>query len=66
MVVRRDAERGRFSVLYYRAGRIIACDAVNTPLDFMAVKSALANGATIPADEAADPAAMLKTLVRVA
>jgi 3-phenylpropionate/trans-cinnamate dioxygenase ferredoxin reductase subunit len=64
VVVRRDAERGRFSVLYYRTGRIIACDAVNTPLDFMAVKSALAGGATIPADDAADPAVMLKTLVR--
>lgn len=65
-VVRRDAERGKFSVLYYRGERLIAADAINTPLDFMAVKAALAAGATIPADEAADPAVMLKTITRPA
>jgi 3-phenylpropionate/trans-cinnamate dioxygenase ferredoxin reductase component len=65
-VVRRDAERGKFSVLYYRDGRILAADAVNTPLDFMAVKAALASGANIPADEAADPHVMLKTVTRPA
>lgn len=66
-VVRRDDERGKFSVLYYRAGRIIAADCVNAPLDFMAVKNALAKGQNIPADAvqaaaAADPAVQLKTL----
>jgi 3-phenylpropionate/trans-cinnamate dioxygenase ferredoxin reductase subunit len=61
-VVRRDDERGKFTVLYYRAGRIIAADCVNAPLDFMAVKNALAKGQNIPADAAADPAVQLKTL----
>lgn len=61
-VLRRDEERGKFSVLYYRQGRIIAADCVNAPLDFMAVKNALAKGQNIPADAAADPATPLKTI----
>jgi len=61
-LVRRDDERGKFSVLYYRDGRIIAADCVNTPLDFMAVKNALAKGQNIPAGAAADPGTMLKTI----
>ena len=65
-VVRQDQARGKFSVLYYRQGRVIAVDAVNTPLDFMAVKNALTAGATIPPDEAADPAVMLKSITRPA
>ena len=55
-MVRRDEERGKFRVLYYRGGQIIAADCVNAPLDFMAVKNALAKGQNIPADAAADPA----------
>jgi 3-phenylpropionate/trans-cinnamate dioxygenase ferredoxin reductase component len=61
-VVRSPGAPGKHSVLYYRDGRVIAADCVNVPLDFMAVKAALARGATIPADAAADPAAPLKSL----
>jgi 3-phenylpropionate/trans-cinnamate dioxygenase ferredoxin reductase subunit len=61
-VVRNDRERGKFSVLYYRQGRIIAADCVNAPLDFMAVKNALAKGLNIPAEAAADPGTQLKTI----
>lgn len=61
-VVRRDDERGKFSVLYYRGDAIIAADCVNAPLDFMAVKAALAARATIPAERAADPAVQLKAI----
>lgn len=61
-LVRRDEERGKFSVLYYRNGQIIAADCVNTPLDFMAVKNALAKGANIPFDLAADVATPLKSI----
>lgn len=61
-VLRRDEERGKFSVLYYRQGRVIAADCVNAPLDFMAVKNALAKGQNIPAVAAADPATPLKTI----
>ena len=61
-VLRRDEDRGKFSVLYYRQGQVIAADCVNAPLDFMAVKNALAKGQNIPADAAADPATQLKTI----
>ncbi|MDD0857805.1 oxidoreductase C-terminal domain-containing protein [Arthrobacter alpinus] len=61
-LVRRDDERGKFSVLYYRAGHIIAADCVNTPLDFMAVKNALAKGQNIPADAASDATVPLKSI----
>lgn len=62
-VVRDDTERGKFSVLYYRHGQIIAADCANAPLDFMAVKQALAKGKNIDADAAADVPTMLKKLI---
>src|SRR5699024_2499690 len=46
-VVRDATERGKFSVLYYRNGQIIAADCANAPLDFMAVKQALGKGKNI-------------------
>ena len=52
----------KLSLLYYREGQIIAADCVNVPLDFMAVKAALAKGANIPADLAADPRVPLKKI----
>jgi 3-phenylpropionate/trans-cinnamate dioxygenase ferredoxin reductase subunit len=61
-LVRSSGVPGRHSVLYYRCGRVIAADCVNVPLDFMAVKAALARGGTIPADLAADPATSLKSI----
>ncbi|WP_433606489.1 NAD(P)/FAD-dependent oxidoreductase [Prescottella agglutinans] len=61
-VVRRDDTKGKFTVLYYRRGRVVAADCVNNPLDFMAVRNALVKGAHIPADLAADPATALKTI----
>ena len=61
-VVRRDDERGKFSVLYYRDGQIIAADCVNAPLDFMAVRTALAKNQQIPADQAGDMSIMLKSI----
>ena len=63
-VIRRDEARGKFSVLYYRDGQIVAADCVNHPLDFMAVRGALGKNQNIPADEAADPATPLKSIVR--
>jgi len=62
-VVRHDTERGKFSVLYYRHGQIIAADCANAPLDFMAVRQALSKGKNIDADAAADVSTMLKTLI---
>ncbi|GAA4094134.1 NAD(P)/FAD-dependent oxidoreductase [Nocardioides kongjuensis] len=63
-VVRQDEAKGKYSVLYYRGDAIIAADCVNAPLDFMAVKAAIASGAAIPPGEAADPAVQLKSISR--
>jgi 3-phenylpropionate/trans-cinnamate dioxygenase ferredoxin reductase subunit len=65
-VVRGDLDEERFSVLYYRHGRLIGVDAVNKPADYMAVRKALAQGATIPQDAAADSTAALKSLITTA
>jgi 3-phenylpropionate/trans-cinnamate dioxygenase ferredoxin reductase subunit len=65
-VLRGDPDSERFSVLYYRGGRLIAADAVNNPVDYMAVRKALSTGATIPAEAAADAGTPLKTLLTAA
>lgn len=64
-LVRHDGTGDRFSMLYYAGDQVVAADCVNVPLDFMAVRSALAQGATIPFDQAADPEVRLKTLITV-
>jgi 3-phenylpropionate/trans-cinnamate dioxygenase ferredoxin reductase component len=53
-VLRGDTAAERFSVLYYRAGRLLAVHAVNVPRDYLAVRRALAGGQEIPAELAAD------------
>jgi 3-phenylpropionate/trans-cinnamate dioxygenase ferredoxin reductase subunit len=62
-VVRGDGEDGRLSVLYYRAGRLVAADVAGNPRDFNAVKDALARGCTIDPDAAVDASVPLKTLI---
>jgi 3-phenylpropionate/trans-cinnamate dioxygenase ferredoxin reductase component len=57
-------EPGRLTVLYFRAGRLIAADAVNNPRDFMAVKRALAAGGTLDPDRAGDLSLSVKDLLR--
>jgi 3-phenylpropionate/trans-cinnamate dioxygenase ferredoxin reductase component len=57
-------EPARLTVLYFRAGRLIAADMVNNPRDFMAVKRALASGGTIDPDRAGDVAVPVKDLLR--
>jgi 3-phenylpropionate/trans-cinnamate dioxygenase ferredoxin reductase subunit len=65
-VVRGDPDGERFSVLYYRQGRLIAVDAVNAPGDYMVVRKALTQGASIPAQRAADASTPLKQLLLAA
>lgn len=60
VVVRGEPDSEKFSVLYYRGGRLIAADCVNHPVEFMAVRNALGRGATIPPDAAADVRIPLK------
>lgn len=62
-VVRGNPDQDAFSVLYYKAGRLLAIDAVNQVSDFMAVRKCLAAGQTIDSVAAADSATPLKTLI---
>jgi 3-phenylpropionate/trans-cinnamate dioxygenase ferredoxin reductase component len=62
-VVRGDPAEEAFSVLYYRGDHLLAIDAVNMPRDYMAVRKALTDGASIDADRAGDPAIPLKELM---
>ena len=62
VLVRHDEAKGRYSVLYYRGESVIAADCINAPLDFIAVRSALARRATIPFDAAGDVAVQLKSV----
>jgi 3-phenylpropionate/trans-cinnamate dioxygenase ferredoxin reductase subunit len=61
--VRGDPATGKFAVLYYRDGELLAVDAVNSPADYLVVRKALATGRTFPADRAADPEIPLKSLL---
>lgn len=63
VVLRGDPESQRFSALYYRADRLIAIDAVNTPRDYMAVRKILEGGGSVPRTVATDLDVQLKTLV---
>jgi 3-phenylpropionate/trans-cinnamate dioxygenase ferredoxin reductase subunit len=63
VVVRGEPDSERFSALYYREGRLLAVDAVNSPVDYMVVRKALAQGTTIAAEKAADSGTPLKNLL---
>jgi len=54
-VVRGDTEAEKFSVFYYREGRLLAVHAVNSPRDCMAVRRALTAGQQISPQDAGDP-----------
>jgi 3-phenylpropionate/trans-cinnamate dioxygenase ferredoxin reductase subunit len=62
-ILRGDPDEEKFSVLYYRAGELLAVDAVNNPVDYMVVRKALTTGADIPAEAAADVSRPLKSLL---
>ncbi|WP_312178382.1 FAD-dependent oxidoreductase [Arthrobacter sp.] len=59
-ILRGEPDGEKFSVLYYRSGRIIAADCINTPRDFMAVRNALSKGLDIPPEDARDLGRALK------
>ncbi|WP_255950680.1 NAD(P)/FAD-dependent oxidoreductase [Streptomyces odontomachi] len=62
-VVRGDPDSERFCVLYYRGGTLLAADAVNSPADYMAVRTALTRGVAVPREAAADPGVPLKSVL---
>jgi 3-phenylpropionate/trans-cinnamate dioxygenase ferredoxin reductase subunit len=59
-VLRGDPGEEKFSVLYYRDGRLLAVHAVNCPRDYLAVRRALAAGQDIPSAAAADDSQPLR------
>lgn len=62
-VVRGDPDSERFSVLYYREGRLLAIDAINSARDYLTVRKALGQAATIPLHAAARGDTPLKELL---
>ena len=62
-VVRGNPDDEHFSVLYYADGNLIAIDTVNDAPDYMVVRRALAQGATIPPESASDTSVPLKSLL---
>jgi len=62
-VMRGSPEDEKFSVLYYRRGRLIAGDSVNRPLDHIAIKQAIAKDLHIDPELASDDGVVLKTLI---
>jgi 3-phenylpropionate/trans-cinnamate dioxygenase ferredoxin reductase subunit len=63
VVVRRAADGRSMSAVYYRAGALLAVNAVNRAADYLAVRRALSTGATIPAERAADAGTPLARLL---
>lgn len=63
VVLRGDPATERCSALYYREGRLIAAECVNSARDFVAVRSALAAGHSAPPEAVVDPSVSLKSLL---
>jgi 3-phenylpropionate/trans-cinnamate dioxygenase ferredoxin reductase subunit len=61
--VRGDIDAEKVTILYFQQGRLIAADCVNRPADFVAVRTALSSGRTIPAELVGDLDLPLKKLI---
>ncbi len=62
VVMRGSAEARKFSVFYFRGGKLIAIDSINRPVDHMLGRRLIAAGAPVTAELAADENADLKKL----
>ncbi|MFN2538103.1 MAG: NAD(P)/FAD-dependent oxidoreductase [Mycobacteriales bacterium] len=62
-VVRRYPDGAKLTAVYYRAGRMVAVDAVNAPADAMSVRRALEQGASLDPREVADVSLPFKALL---
>ena len=60
--MRGEPATGAFSCLYLRGGVLIACDAVNTPRDFVQSKALIAARQRIAPERLADAGVQLKDL----
>ncbi len=62
VVTRGELESRKFSVFYFRDGRLAAVDSVNRPGDHLAGRKLIAAGTKITPEQAADPSVDLKAL----
>jgi 3-phenylpropionate/trans-cinnamate dioxygenase ferredoxin reductase component len=62
VVTRGEIESRKFSLFYFRAGRLAAVDSVNRPGDHLAGRKLIGVGAAITPEQAADPSVDLKAL----
>lgn len=62
VVARGNVESRKLSVFYFKAGRLIAIDSINRPLDHMMGRKLIANGVGLTPAQAADESADLKQI----
>ena len=60
-VLRGDPATRSFSLIYLKAGKVIALDCVNAARDYVQGKALVEQGVTVPVEALADTAALLKT-----
>lgn len=60
VVTRGEPESRKFSVFYFRNGRLAAVDSVNRPGDHLAARKLIGSGMQITPEQAADPSVDLK------
>jgi 3-phenylpropionate/trans-cinnamate dioxygenase ferredoxin reductase subunit len=65
VVMRGEPESRKFSVFYFRNGRLAAIDSVNRPGDHLAGRKLIGAGTALTAEQAADPSVDLKALIAV-
>ena len=62
-VVRGAPESGKFSVFYFRMGKLCAVDSINRPGDHLAARKLIGAGTPLTPAQAADEGVNLKTVV---
>jgi 3-phenylpropionate/trans-cinnamate dioxygenase ferredoxin reductase subunit len=64
IVIRGKVEEGRsFAAFYFKAGKLLACDAINRPMEFMVAKKLLAEGTSVDPIALADESTDIKALL---
>jgi 3-phenylpropionate/trans-cinnamate dioxygenase ferredoxin reductase subunit len=63
VVTRGELESRKFSVFYFRNGRLAAIDSVNRPGDHLAGRKLIGAGTAITPEQAADSSVDLKVLL---
>ena len=61
VVTRGDPESRKFSVFYYRAGKLCAVDSINRPAEHLAARKLIGAHVNVSPDQAADESFDLKT-----